>query len=65
MRPYPLMMNLQNKRVIVIGGGRVAFRKTTGLLDSGALVVVISPKLIPEMERLRNQEKIEWKEALL
>ena len=64
MRPYPLMMNLQNKRVIVIGGGRVAFRKTKGLLDSGALVVVISPKLIPEMERLKNQEKIEWKEAL-
>ncbi|MEI6134945.1 MAG: bifunctional precorrin-2 dehydrogenase/sirohydrochlorin ferrochelatase [Desulfomonile sp.] len=64
MRPYPLMMNLQNKRVIVIGGGRVAFRKTTGLLDSGALVVVISPKLISEMERLKNEEKIEWKEAL-
>ena len=63
MRPYPLMMNLQNKRVIVIGGGRVAFRKTKGLLDSGAVVVVISPKLIPEMDRLRNQEKIEWKEA--
>jgi precorrin-2 dehydrogenase / sirohydrochlorin ferrochelatase len=64
MRPYPLMMNLQNKRVIVIGGGRVAFRKTKGLLDSGAVVVVISPKLIPEMERFKNQEKIEWKEAL-
>ena len=63
MRPYPLMMNLQNNRVIVIGGGRVAFRKTTGLLDSGAQVVVISPKLIPEMERLRDQEKIEWKDA--
>lgn len=60
MRPYPVMMNLREKRVIVIGGGKVAFRKTTGLLDSGATVVVISPMLGPEMERLRDERQIEW-----
>jgi precorrin-2 dehydrogenase/sirohydrochlorin ferrochelatase len=63
MRPYPVMMNLQDKRVIVVGGGRVAFRKTTGLIDSGARVVVISPKLISEMERLKDDKKIEYIEA--
>ena len=63
MRPYPVMMNLREKRVIVIGGGKVAFRKATGLLDSGATVVVISPRLAPEMERLRDERQIEWIES--
>ena len=39
------MMNLENKLVVVIGGGRVALRKTVSLLESGAKVAVISPKL--------------------
>ncbi len=60
MRPYPVMMNLEDKRVIVVGGGRVATRKVMGLLESGASVTVVSPKLEPELEGLAGEQRIEW-----
>lgn len=60
MRPYPVMMNLEDKRVVVVGGGRVAARKVQGLLESGASVTVISPKLEPDLEDLANERRIEW-----
>jgi precorrin-2 dehydrogenase / sirohydrochlorin ferrochelatase len=60
VRPYPVMMNLEDKRVIVVGGGRVATRKVMGLLESGASVTVVSPKLEPELEGLAGERRIEW-----
>jgi len=33
---YPLMMNLQDKLCLIVGGGTVAKRKISGLLDGGA-----------------------------
>ena len=60
MKPYPVMMNLQDKQVVVVGGGRVAYRKTIGLLDSGANVAVISPELVEELQELHNESKISW-----
>lgn len=60
MRPYPVMMNLQDEQVIVVGGGRVGLRKVLGLLDAGAKVVVISPELIDGLRELVEQGRIEW-----
>ncbi|HEL1643552.1 TPA: bifunctional precorrin-2 dehydrogenase/sirohydrochlorin ferrochelatase [Streptococcus suis] len=42
---YPVMINIKGKKVVVVGGGKVASRKIKGLLDEGALVTVISPDL--------------------
>ena len=41
---YPLMFNLQNKVVVIIGGGKIAYRKASGLKDTGAFVTVVSQK---------------------
>lgn len=60
MKPYPVMMNLQDKQVVVVGGGKVAFRKTIGLLDSGANVVVISPELVDELQEFHRDARIKW-----
>jgi precorrin-2 dehydrogenase / sirohydrochlorin ferrochelatase len=54
------MMNLEGRRVIVVGGGRVAARKVAGLLESGAEVVVISPKLDSELKNLCDAGQVEW-----
>ncbi len=54
------MMSLAGKRVIVVGGGRVGMRKIMGLLESGAQVVVISPKLEQELQALAHQGQIDW-----
>lgn len=60
MKPYPVMMNLQDKQVVVVGGGKVAFRKTIGLLDSGANVLVISPELVDELHEFHRDARIKW-----
>ncbi|MBI5248273.1 MAG: bifunctional precorrin-2 dehydrogenase/sirohydrochlorin ferrochelatase [Desulfomonile tiedjei] len=60
MKPYPVMMNLEGRKVLVVGGGRVARRKAGSLLESGASVVVISPELETELQDLAKQAKIEW-----
>jgi precorrin-2 dehydrogenase/sirohydrochlorin ferrochelatase len=54
------MISLSGKRAIVVGGGRVGVRKVTSLLESGAQVVVISPKLEPELQEMAHRGQIEW-----
>ncbi|WP_409177598.1 bifunctional precorrin-2 dehydrogenase/sirohydrochlorin ferrochelatase [Brevibacillus fortis] len=43
MTHYAMMVNLQNKRCLVVGGGQVAERKIGSLLAAGADVTVVSP----------------------
>ncbi|EKN71547.1 siroheme synthase [Neobacillus bataviensis LMG 21833] len=57
---YPIMLRLEGKKVVVIGGGKVAERKVSGLLVSGAKVVVISPEATEELQRLSKSGKMEW-----
>jgi len=48
LRHYPIFLDLNNLPVLVVGGGKVALRKTKGLLEAGARVTVISPEWAPE-----------------
>jgi precorrin-2 dehydrogenase/sirohydrochlorin ferrochelatase len=56
---YPVFLNLEGKRCIVIGGGEVAERKTLGLLNYGAKVRIISPNLTHDLAKLKSQGLIE------
>jgi precorrin-2 dehydrogenase / sirohydrochlorin ferrochelatase len=40
---YPLFLDLAGRRCLVVGAGAVSWRKTIGLLDAHAAVVVVSP----------------------
>ena len=53
---YPVMMNIQNKPVVIIGGGKVAARKIKTLLSEGAKVTVISP----EINEVIPKSQVEW-----
>jgi uroporphyrin-III C-methyltransferase/precorrin-2 dehydrogenase/sirohydrochlorin ferrochelatase len=46
---YPLFLDLTGRRVVVVGGGRVALRRTRGLLESGARVLVVAPEVAEEI----------------
>lgn len=46
---YPVFLNLTGKHCVVIGGGEVALRKVTSLLEAGAQVTVIAPHIIASM----------------
>ena len=58
MKFYPVNLNIENKKCYVVGGGKVAARKIFGLLDAGAKVEVISPKVCEEISALAARKKI-------
>src|SRR5690606_5419178 len=57
---YPMMMKLEGKKVVIIGGGRVAFQKLKGLENTKAKITVVSPTIIPEMEEWLNEHDDIW-----
>jgi len=56
---FPVMLSLRGRRVLVVGGGEVALRKTQGVLAEGAVPKVIAPEVVPGMEELERRGAIE------
>ena len=52
MAYYPIFFDLTCKRVLVAGAGKVALRKTRGLIEAGASVVVVAPRAEPAFAKL-------------
>ena len=52
---YPIFLNLDGKRCVVVGGGAVANRKARKLLQARAEVVAISPEVKPELESVATE----------
>jgi siroheme synthase-like protein len=48
---YPIFLRFQGRLAVVVGGGRVAASKLSGLLAAGARVRVVAPEVAPEVER--------------
>lgn len=61
MTVIPIMIELENKKVVVIGGGRIAKRRLDGLFESGALLTVVSPAVTSEIAGWAEEGKITWK----
>lgn len=56
----PIFCRLDNKPVLLVGGGEVAERKARLLLDAGARLTVVAPELDPELAELAANGSIEW-----
>jgi len=59
---YPIFMNIEAQQVLVVGGGSVALRKVQTLLQHGALVHIVSPRLVPELKDLIDDKICFWSE---
>ncbi|HWP33962.1 MAG TPA: NAD(P)-dependent oxidoreductase, partial [Thermodesulfobacteriota bacterium] len=57
---YPLLLELAGRRVVVVGAGRVAERKTAALLEAGADVVVIAPEATAALARAAAERRLLW-----
>ena len=51
-RYYMACLDLEGRPCLVVGGGAVGLEKASGLLDSGATVTVVAPRVEPELQRL-------------
>jgi siroheme synthase (precorrin-2 oxidase/ferrochelatase) len=48
-----------NRRILLVGGGRVAVRKVAKLSDAGAVLTVVAPEIKPQIEALPGINLIE------
>ena len=60
MDPYLLGLRLGGRRVLVVGGGAVASRRVPSLLDTGAEILLVSPKVAASLEDLAAAGRIQW-----
>jgi precorrin-2 dehydrogenase/sirohydrochlorin ferrochelatase len=59
-RYLPIMLDCEGQRCVVIGGGVVAERKVSGLLEAGAVIMVISPSLTDTLASLAKKGLLTW-----
>lgn len=59
---YPALLDLKDRLVLLVGGGRVAARKLASLLEAGARVRLVSPRLCPEARELAGAPEVELRE---
>lgn len=55
---YPVFLDIRDKKIIVVGGGEVALRKTEAILECGGKVTLISPVLNDNLTDLNRRRKI-------
>lgn len=55
---YPMYVDIEGSKCVVVGGGDVATRKVMSLVECNAAVLVVSPKITPEIECLANDKRI-------
>ncbi len=48
-RLYPVSLVVAGRRCVVVGGGQVALRKVSALVEAGASVVVVAPEICEEI----------------
>ncbi|ACV39841.1 precorrin-2 dehydrogenase/sirohydrochlorin ferrochelatase family protein [Leptotrichia buccalis] len=53
---FPLFVNLENKKILVIGGGKIAYKKITKILEYSANVTIVTEKI--EEEKLLQLENV-------
>lgn len=52
MNTFPLFFKLENRKVLIVGGGDVALRKADLLSRAGAAITVVAPDICDELQAL-------------
>ncbi|MDG0842119.1 NAD(P)-binding protein [Staphylococcus equorum] len=62
MSLIPLMIDITNKKVFVIGGGKVAERRVTTLVNYAKDIHIISPTISENLKDMFQRSVIKWSE---
>lgn len=52
---YPIYLDIENRNVLIIGGGNVCARKAETMMKYGARVTIVSPECTDEIEQWASQ----------
>ncbi|GIN61175.1 NAD(P)-binding protein [Robertmurraya siralis] len=61
MNYFPLLMNIDFKKVVIVGGGHVARQKVEALLPTKAQLIVVSPKITETLQRYVHEGFVTWR----
>lgn len=59
---YPIFLDLENRDVLIVGGGVVCARKAETLLRYGARITVVSPEVSEEIQQWSAAGTITWRQ---
>ncbi|MDI6714628.1 MAG: bifunctional precorrin-2 dehydrogenase/sirohydrochlorin ferrochelatase [Thermodesulfovibrio sp.] len=57
---FPILVNIKDKKCVIVGGGPVGERKIKTLLKYGAKITLISPETTDKIKELINRGKINY-----
>jgi precorrin-2 dehydrogenase/sirohydrochlorin ferrochelatase len=60
MAYYPIFVELKDRRILVIGGGREAEHKVRGLMAAEGHITVLSPDLTPGLKEMVAEGQVEY-----
>lgn len=60
MSYFPAFINIKNKKVLLVGGGKIALQKIKFFLDFTENITILSPEISKDIEVLINQYKLHF-----
>jgi siroheme synthase-like protein len=61
---YPIFIDIEDRPVLIIGGGEVCARKAETMLRYGARVTIVSPLFTDEIEQWAREERVALRRKL-
>ena len=60
MTLFPAFLKLEDRLVVVVGGGSIAYQKIPALLYAGARVRIVAPQLSPRLIDYVRRRDVDW-----
>ena len=60
MNYFPMFVSLEGKKILAVGGGKIAERRVSVLLHFGCGIKIVSPELTPALHQYWKNGQVEW-----
>ncbi len=57
MSYFPLFVDIKDKNILIVGAGKVAYRKIIKLIPFNSKITIVAPKIIDEIKKLLKENK--------
>lgn len=65
MKTFPMFLRMEDRTVVIVGGGEQATQKCRLMLKTEAQIVIAAPALEEELSALHRTGRVEWHEGAL